>query len=58
MTKWEYSVRTLSYGATIENVLNKFGDDGWELVTAGMQYEQVVCYLKRVKPETSVQWRD
>ena len=48
-TKWEYNVRTIRHGAIIEDVLNDYGDNGWELVTATMQGDEVVCYFKRTR---------
>ena len=46
---WEYKVRTLNHGVLIEDVLNKYGRRGWELVTTSMQCYHVVCYFKRPK---------
>ena len=48
-TKWEYKAVALKHGAVVEDVLNKYGDKGWELVTSNVQFGHVVCYLKRVR---------
>ena len=48
-TKWEYNVRTINHGITIEDVINDYGDNGWELVTVTMQGDEVVCYFKRIR---------
>ena len=49
MMEWEYKVRTIKHGVIIEDVLNEYGADGWELTTSLMQFEHVVVYLKRPK---------
>lgn len=47
--KWEYKVRTLNHGVIIDEVLNKLGEECWELVSVVMQYDHVVVYMKRPK---------
>ena len=48
MTTWEYFVAPLLEHNPGE-ILNTFGEDGWELVTVipGPNPEQLVAYLKR-----------
>lgn len=50
MTQWEYfTAPVLSHVA--QDILNNFGDEGWELVTAlpTEHPETVVAYFKRPK---------
>src|SRR6266516_2290748 len=54
MQKWEYFVAPLLPHNPGE-ILNSFGDDGWELVNGVMQQTpsggvSIVAYLKRPKP--------
>ena len=48
MQKWEYSTVPLLVHAT-KQILDNWGDDGWELVAVipGPEPEQLVAYLKR-----------
>ena len=48
MTKWEYVTVPLLVHAT-KQILDNWGDDGWELVAVipGPNPEQLVAYLKR-----------
>lgn len=46
MKKFEYQVITL-YGPNIEDELNKYGEEGWELVT--VDNNEGKHYLKREK---------
>ena len=48
MKKWEYATVPLLVHAT-KQILDTWGEDGWELVTVvpGMNQENVVAYLKR-----------
>ena len=50
MQKWEYATVPLLVHATKE-ILDNWGDDGWELVSVvpGPSQEQLVAYLKRPK---------
>jgi hypothetical protein len=50
MTKWEYATIPLLIHAT-KQILDQWGDDGWELVTvlSGASPDQLVAYLKRPK---------
>lgn len=56
--KWEYKARVLEHGVIIQDVLNKYGDDGWELVAVNIPHYHLVCYFKRPKSNDSIQWRD
>ncbi len=55
MTIWEYEIAVFSDTAEDgseekqENVLNIFGEDGWELVGVAVQAGRVFAYLKRSK---------
>jgi hypothetical protein len=48
MQKWEYMTAPLLVHAT-KQILDNFGQDGWELVTVipGPNPEQLVAYFKR-----------
>jgi hypothetical protein len=50
MQKWEYVTVPLLVHAT-KQILDNWGDDGWELVAVvpGPSSEQLVAYLKRPK---------
>lgn len=50
MTKWEYATLPLIIHAT-KQILDQWGDDGWELVTviSGPDGNSPVAYLKRPK---------
>lgn len=48
MAKWEYATVPLIEHATQE-ILNNWGDDGWELVTVLQGPQGIVAYLKRTK---------
>jgi hypothetical protein len=50
MTTWEYVTVPLLVHAT-KQILENWGDDGWELVAVvpGANTEQLVAYLKRPK---------
>ncbi len=50
MQKWEYFVAPLLPHNPAE-ILNTFGEDGWELVSVvpGASAEQLVAYFKRPK---------
>jgi hypothetical protein len=50
MTKWEYVTVPLLVHAT-KQILDNWGDDGWELVgvVPGASAEQLVAYMKRPK---------
>jgi len=50
LTRWEYATVVLLIHAT-KQILDQWGDDGWELVTVlpGPTGEQLVAYLKRPK---------
>ncbi|HXD27484.1 hypothetical protein [Arthrobacter sp. JSM 101049] len=50
MTKWEYATLPLIVHAT-KQILDQWGDDGWELVTVipGPDGNAPVAYLKRPK---------
>jgi hypothetical protein len=52
MTKWEYVTAPLLIHAT-KQILDQWGDDGWELVQVVPGPgggEQLVAYFKRPKP--------
>lgn len=46
MQKWEYATVPLIEHATQE-ILNTWGQDGWELITVLQQPQGVLAYLKR-----------
>ncbi|NUS73404.1 MAG: hypothetical protein HOQ05_08375 [Corynebacteriales bacterium] len=48
--KWEYATAPLLIHAT-KQILDSWGDDGWELVTVipGPNADQLVAYFKRPK---------
>ncbi len=48
MTKWEYQVAPILNHVAAQ-ILNNFGQDGWELVTItqGASPDQLVGYFKR-----------
>ena len=49
MTKWEYQVAPILNHVAAQ-ILNNFGQDGWELVTivqGGANPDQLVGYFKR-----------
>ena len=48
MTKWEYQVAPVLNHVAAQ-ILNNFGQDGWELVQVvpGMNPENLVAYFKR-----------
>ena len=48
MRKWEYMTAPLLVHAT-KQILDNFGEDGWELVTViqGPNSESLVAYFKR-----------
>ena len=50
MTKWEYVTVPLLVHAT-KQILDNWGDEGWELVTVvpGPSAEQLIAYMKRPK---------
>ncbi len=50
LTKWEYVTVALLTHAT-KQILDQWGDDGWELVAVlpGPTGEQLVAYMKRPK---------
>lgn len=50
MTVWEYKTVPLLSHATTQ-ILNQWGEDGWELVTvqAGPTGEQFIAFFKRPK---------
>ncbi|MBU6213328.1 MAG: hypothetical protein KGP01_02605 [Actinomycetales bacterium] len=50
MTRWEYLTAPLLKHNT-KQILDTFGEDGWELVAlgSGMDPESVVAYFKRPK---------
>jgi hypothetical protein len=50
MQKWEYVTVPLLVHAT-KQILDNWGDDGWELVSVvpGPNSEQLVAYMKRPK---------
>lgn len=48
MQKWEYATVPLIEHATGE-ILNNWGDDGWELVAVLQQPQGLLAYLKRPK---------
>ena len=52
MQKWEYVTVPLLVHAT-KQILDNWGDDGWELVAVlpGPNPENLVAYLKRPKPD-------
>jgi hypothetical protein len=52
MTTWEYVTVPLLVHAT-KQILDNWGDDGWELVAVvqGQSSEQLVAYFKRPKGE-------
>ena len=54
MTTWEYSTVPLLTHAT-KQILDTWGDDGWELVTVmpGPTGEQHIAYMKRPKGDES-----
>lgn len=45
--KWEYKVHTINTGSVVETVLDRFGKEGWELVTAHEYHDHILVYLKR-----------
>ncbi len=47
MTRWEYATVPLISHA-LQQILNQWGEDGWELVTVGADS---VAYFKRPKAE-------
>ena len=49
MQRWEYATVPLIEHATQE-ILNQWGEDGWELVSVGSQPQGLVAYFKRPKP--------
>ena len=55
MTTWEYEIAVFSNlgeegsEEKQENVLNMFGDDGWELVAVSVQADKAFAYFKRSK---------
>ncbi len=55
MSKWEYVTVPLLVHAT-KQILDNWGDDGWELVAVipGPNPEQLVAYMKRPKDERHV----
>jgi hypothetical protein len=48
MQKWEYATAPLIEHATQE-ILNQWGEDGWELVAVVQGPQGIVAYLKRPK---------
>ena len=46
MQSWEYSTVPLIEHATQE-ILNNWGEEGWELVTVLQGHQGIVAYLKR-----------
>ena len=48
MTTWEYATAPLIEHATQE-ILNQWGEDGWELVSVVSQPQGLVAYFKRPK---------
>jgi hypothetical protein len=48
MQKWEYATVPLIEHATAE-ILNNWGDDGWDLVTVLQQPQGLLAYFKRPK---------
>jgi hypothetical protein len=48
MQKWEFATVPLIEHATQE-ILNNWGDDGWELVTVLQGPQGIVAYMKRPK---------
>lgn len=48
MTKFEYATAPLIEHATQE-ILNQWGEDGWELVTVLQGPQGIVAYFKRPK---------
>ncbi len=49
MQKWEYATVPLIEHATQE-ILNQWGEDGWELVEVLQGPQGIVAYMKRPKP--------
>lgn len=54
MVRWEYVTVPLLVHNT-KQILDNWGQDGWELVTVlpGPSGEQLVAYLKRPRPAAS-----
>ena len=48
MQKWEFATVPLIEHATQE-ILNNWGDDGWDLVTVLQGPQGIVAYMKRLK---------
>jgi hypothetical protein len=48
MQKWEFATVPLIEHATQE-ILNNWGDDGWDLVTVLQGPQGIVAYMKRPK---------
>ena len=48
MSKWEYATAPLIEHATQE-ILNQWGEDGWELVTVLQGPQGIIAYFKRPK---------
>lgn len=47
VVRWEYKTHTMITYEVIETVLNDYGADGWELVSAHVHYGRIILYLKR-----------
>ena len=61
MDKWEYKAVYMEKNhVLIEEQLDAYGNKGWELVTV-VKYDKMhnpwLYYFKRIKDESSVQWR-
>jgi hypothetical protein len=49
MTKWEYAVIPLKKDSHDKELLEKYGDNDWELVSVTQVGLEVIAYFKREK---------
>lgn len=47
--RWEYTILVLERGDLIVQELNRFGDEGWEVIQIEDDFDSRVIYFKRLK---------
>jgi len=59
-TVWEYLVVRIKTAKLneVEQILNDWGEEGWELVSVSWHFFWSIAYLKRPKDETAVAARE